>query len=125
MNHSILVVDPTPDDQIDSILSGYKIIYKTSGEEALRYIETNSPLAIVISEFQLGGKMDGMELFGKLETISPRTLRLLLTDSFSELDYTYAKERGHIHEFLSKPFQPKELSEKVTSLLKFYEETTD
>jgi response regulator RpfG family c-di-GMP phosphodiesterase len=125
MNYSILVVDPTPDDQIDSILSGYKIIYKTSGEEALEFIENNPPVAVVISEFQLAGEMDGMGLFGKLETTSSRTLRVLVTDSFSELDFTYAKERGHIHEFLSKPYTDKELSEKVIPLVQLYEETTD
>jgi DNA-binding NtrC family response regulator len=65
-------------------------------------METKGPYAVVVSDMRMP-EMDGLELICKLKSISPDTVRIVLTGQASMPAATGAINDGSIFRFLTKP----------------------
>lgn len=117
----VLIVDDDPD--IRGILAftledaGYMVREAGDGAEALLAMEKKAPDCLVLDLM-----MPGVDGFGVLRSkrqlgIAPDARVLILTCKTAERDYVRGWELG-ADEYLTKPFDPDELIDKVKELLK-------
>jgi len=87
--------------------SHYEVIGFTSAPEALNYLESNE-VDLIISDMRMP-EMRGDEFLAKTMSITPNTVRILLT-GYSDFDMTVsAINEGRIHRYMSKPWDNREL----------------
>ena len=123
MNSTVLMVDDDP-----SILSLYGTILKraeipsvrtTNVAKALNELK-HSEIALIISDQEMPA-MKGLQLLEEAKTISPETIRIMLTGHPSESLAIDAINLAAVHRFLVKPVKSKEFLEIVRSSLEHYE----
>ena len=116
MAHKILLVD---DDR--NILSGYQRVLRKAfdletalgGEEALRLLTMDGPFSLVVADMQMPG-MSGLELLDKAQTVSPDTIRIMLTGNTDQKTAADAVNQGQVFRFLTKPCSPRISSWRCT-----------
>jgi two-component system response regulator GlrR len=112
----ILVVDDDPDllhlIGIRLSVAGYAVTQASSGEEALERFHADHPQA-VITDLRMDG-MDGHALFTRLHEEAPSLPVIILTAHGTIPDAVAATQRG-VFSFLTKPFDGKELLERVAA----------
>lgn len=98
-------------------LSGFDVLACADGDEALELVRIHGGYVhLVITDLNLGPSLGGRELAGSLRSLFP-TLRILYI-SGSDEDTTVSREvDGGRAFFLSKPFTPKGLTDKVFAIL--------
>jgi DNA-binding NtrC family response regulator len=85
----------------------YQIKTCLSGEEALKILE-NEEIPLVIADQRMPG-MSGIELCAKLYEMKPDITRIILT-AYTETDLLIAAiHRGHVHDYIVKPWKKSEL----------------
>lgn len=89
---------------------GFEIMRSYSGADALKKIPGFKP-DLVLSDFRMPG-MDGLELLGELNKLSPRPLFILMTAYGSEEMVIDAFGKG-ADAYLKKPFEMDEVVEVV------------
>lgn len=118
MNH-ILVVDDEP--AIVTVVrgrlerEGFAVRAVASGEEALADIEMDPP-ELVVLDVMLPG-IDGFELLRQLRAADNSVPVIMLTARDEDVDKIVGLELG-ADDYLSKPFNPRELSARVRALLR-------
>jgi two-component system, cell cycle sensor histidine kinase and response regulator CckA len=93
-------------------------IIARDGEEGIRVYKKNHPdVQLVILDIEMPG-MSGDQVYDQLKTISP-DLKILLTSGYAKsyLEAKYFKRKLDPAMFMSKPFQFKQLSEKLKSIM--------
>lgn len=95
---------------------GMEVVTAMSGEEAIAALSSQEPFDIVISDVMMPG-VSGIELLRKVKDQSPGVKVLLLTGLKTEETVVDAFDLG-ADDFMTKPFNPKELSVRVKRLLK-------
>lgn len=95
---------------------GMEVVTAMSGEEAMAALGSQEPFDIVISDVMMPG-VSGIELLRKVKDQSPDVKVLLLTGLKTEETVVDAFDLG-ADDFMTKPFNPKELSVRVKRLLK-------
>ncbi len=95
---------------------GYRVYAAGSGQEAIAvYMEKRNEIDLVILDMILPG-MSGGETFDRLKEIDP-AIRVLLCSGYSiEGEAQQIMDRG-CNGFIQKPFQLKNLSQKVREIL--------
>jgi response regulator RpfG family c-di-GMP phosphodiesterase len=119
MPELILLVD---DDR--QILDGYRRSLRgeflldtvLSGQEALDQIQTKGPYAVVISDMRMPG-MDGIELLRRVKSVSPETVRIMLTGNADQDSAVEAINEGSIFRFLNKPCEKEKMAKTITAAL--------
>jgi CheY-like chemotaxis protein len=116
----ILVVDDEPSlaDTLALIfrLAGYRATAVYSGEEALAFIATDPPSAIVTDVVMPG--LDGIALARKVRMCYPNCPVLLFSGNADTQDLLEsARQEGHVFEVMAKPVPPPQMLDKVASLL--------
>jgi two-component system response regulator AtoC len=87
--------------------SDYRIKTCLSGEEALKIVEKED-FSLVIADQKMPG-MTGIELCQKLYETHPQTVRMILT-AYTETQFLLdAIHRGHVHDYIVKPWKKSEL----------------
>ena len=85
-----------------------------SGNEAIdrvqRACEAKKPFAVVICDMRMPG-IDGVETLEEIRTVSPNTVRLMLTGNADQQTAIDAINRGQIFRFYTKPFPLDQLGE--------------
>lgn len=118
MKRLILVVDDEPVIQrvIDIILqlSGFDCHTAANGHQALEKLQSN-PYEIVITDVNMPG-MDGMELLKEVRRNYPNT-DVLVISGFLEAEDGAALLQAGASDFLAKPFNAYELTDKITRIL--------
>jgi len=122
MDEKILFVD---DDF--NILEGYKrqlrkkfrIETVLEGGEGLTAVTERSPYAVVISDLRMPG-MSGIEFLSRVKTISPDSVRMMLTGYADLKTAMEAVNEGNIFRFLTKPCQPDILADALTAGIEQY-----
>ena len=114
----LLVVDDDPDMlrllSMRLTAAGYRVLAVTSAESALAQLALERP-ALVLSDVQLPGK-DGLALFDAVRAQHPSLPVILLTAHGTIPDAVEATARG-VFGYLTKPFDGKELLEKISQAL--------
>ncbi|MBI1822566.1 MAG: sigma-54-dependent Fis family transcriptional regulator [Nitrospirae bacterium] len=117
----ILVVDDEPNMRalFKKILAkeGYQVESASSGEEAVRRLETD-PFDLVISDLKMGG-MDGIQLLKKVKEKAPNTLVILLT-AFGTVDTAVSAMKEGAFDYLTKPVNNDEVKLVVKKALEIY-----
>jgi diguanylate cyclase (GGDEF)-like protein len=97
----------------------FQVLSTTSGHEALKLMERNSDLAMIISDQRMP-EMSGTELLRQSLTLAPDAVRIILT-AYSDLeDVLRAVNVAQVNRFLSKPFNPQELTHVVRGAIELY-----
>ena len=121
----LLVVDDDPD--MLRLLSmrlnsaGYKVTAVTSAESALNQLEIEHP-QLVLSDVRLPGR-DGLALFDEIRKNHPTLPVILLTAHGTIPDAVEATARG-VFTYLTKPYDARELLEKISQALALGAPTT-
>ncbi|MDM0088158.1 MULTISPECIES: sigma 54-interacting transcriptional regulator [unclassified Variovorax] len=114
----LLVVDDDPD--LLRLLSmrlnsaGYQVTAVTSAESALTQLEIEHP-QLVLSDVRLPGR-DGLALFDEIRKHHPTLPVILLTAHGTIPDAVEATARG-VFTYLTKPYDARELLEKISQAL--------
>jgi response regulator RpfG family c-di-GMP phosphodiesterase len=122
MSDRILFVDDDP-----NLLSAFQRNFRKQfnfdtalgGEEALRLLSTQGPYAVVVADMSMPG-MNGIELLERVQSVSPESVRLMLTGNADQQTAADAVNRGAVFRFLSKPCPQEELARTVESALKHH-----
>ena len=122
MAERILLVD---DDS--NILDGYRrslskeFLMETAlgGTQALALATEKGPYAVVISDMRMPG-MDGIQLLSHIKTVSPDTIRVMLTGNADMETAISAINEGSIFRFLNKPCSKEVMARTITAALVQY-----
>ncbi len=122
MNDCILLVDDDP-----LVLDGYRrclgrefsIETATGPNEALLLLEQKQTVAVVVSDMHMPG-MSGIELLSKVKTLSPDTVRIILTGNAELQTAIDAINEGNIFRFLVKPCSREAMGKSLTAGLLQY-----
>jgi two-component system response regulator GlrR len=114
----ILVVDDDPDMlrlvSMRLTAAGYAVTAVTSAESALTQLEIEHP-QLVLSDVRLPGR-DGLALFDEIRKRHPTLPVILLTAHGTIPDAVEATARG-VFTYLTKPYDGRELLEKISQAL--------
>ncbi len=122
MSDKVLCVD---DDA--NILAGYRrqlhkqfnLDTAQSAAEGLKTLSERGPFAVVVSDLRMPG-MDGIEFLGRVRSMWPNTVRVMLTGN-ADLDSAInAVNDGNIFRFLTKPCPANLLAKAITSSIEQY-----
>jgi response regulator RpfG family c-di-GMP phosphodiesterase len=119
---TLLVVDDEP-----GILSalrrllfdeGYRVLTAGSGREGLEMLAQNS-VQVIISDQRMP-EMCGTEFFGRVKTMYPNTVRLILSGYADLATVTESVNQGALYKFLAKPWNDDHLREQIREAFDFY-----
>lgn len=97
----------------------YDIRVADNGMKGLKIIRSESPFALVISDFRMPG-MDGIKFLAKVRELEPDTVRVMLT-GYADLDSAIeVVNKGRIFRFLTKPCPIEQLSGTIEDAIKQY-----
>ncbi len=91
----------------------------SSGAEGLQKIKDEPPFAAIVSDMRMPG-MNGAEFLKQARTVTPDTVRLLLTGHSDFNSAVSAVNEGQIFRFLSKPCPPPALQAALDSAVHQY-----
>ena len=119
MAEKILLVD----DEV-AVLEGYQRLLRrdfqtdiaVGGPRALIALQNSGPYAVVVSDMRMP-EMDGAQLLAKVKTISPDTIRVMLTGGADMQTAVSAVNEGSIFRFLTKPCTKETLARTLTASL--------
>ncbi len=111
-------------DDEERVLNSMRIMFRRacelhlakSGKEALEIIRNND-IDVIIADHKMP-QMTGVELLTEVKTLSPRTVRILLT-GYAELDAVEGSiNDGEVFRILTKPCPPDRLKETIALAVK-------
>jgi len=117
----ILVIDDEPDllslARARLELAGYDVVTASDGEEGLEKARTSTP-DLILLDLMLP-KMNGFEVCEalKIDEKYKHIPIIILTVKFQPVDIRFAKALG-ADAYITKPFEGKELIEKIKELIK-------
>ena len=118
-NELILLVDDEPSiielSRMYLERDGFRIETAADGELALAAVERHQP-ALVVLDVMLP-KLDGFEVCRRLRTSQTDTAILMLTARDEDIDKILGLELG-ADDYLTKPFNPRELVARVKAILR-------
>jgi len=98
----------------------YDLYFGCGGEEAVKILENEKDIAVIVSDMRMPG-MDGIAFLDKVHEICPHALCMVLS-AYSDLDSIMkAVNEGHIWRFITKPWNEKDLLLAVSNALELYE----
>lgn len=122
IKHRILIVDDETEnlDLLASTLRRGNLLFKaSSGEEALAIVD-NEEIHMVISDQRMPG-ISGTELLEALKGKREHVVRILITGYADMKVAVDAINKGKVHRYISKPFDPAELKSIVAMELQRFD----
>jgi signal transduction histidine kinase len=86
----------------------YQIYTARSGQEALKIFEDNDGIAIVVTDQRMPG-MTGVELLQHIKKQNKDVIRIILTAYTEVADIIVAINKGHIYQYIVKPWVENDL----------------
>lgn len=120
--YEILVVDDEPANLQKlkrTFVNDFEVHEATSGPEALETLRRR-PIAVVIADQRMPG-MTGVELLRACLKIRADAIRIILTGYTDVEDMMDAINQGHVHRYITKPWDPFSLRETVRMELERWE----
>jgi DNA-binding NtrC family response regulator len=112
----VLCVDDNPEQLASNArvlrAEPVQILTTTSPREALQILAA-TPIAVLVSDFEMPPEMSGVELCAAARAIAPHTVRVLLTGRGTFDTAVSGINDGEIFRFLSKPVMPDRLRKEV------------
>ena len=90
--------------------AGYRVTEAASGEQALTLFAA-APPALTISDIALG-RMDGIELLGRVKQVDPEALVIMIT-AYSSVETAIAALRRGAYDYITKPFINEDILQTV------------
>lgn len=119
---SILIVD---DDEfvlkaLEMTLDreGYHVFTAASGTDAIKKLSQIQPALIICDQIMPG--VSGIEVLKKAKQLHPDSIRILITAATDPQTAIEAINVGHVHQYLTKPWQDEQLRKIVRSSLDKY-----
>ena len=94
--------------------AGYGVIEASSADEALTLLCAGLPADLLISDVQMPGVLDGVDLARAARVVRPELVIALSSAHFTPGD---GELRGVVDDFLPKPYLPRRLVERAERLL--------
>lgn len=120
--HGLLVVDDEKEILRSlnlTFMDEYEVFMASSGAEALQILKRQR-IALVIADQRMP-EMTGAELLEKVLEIDPRIIRIILTGYTDTGSLIQAINRGHIYQYITKPWERHELRILVKRAVESYE----
>jgi len=120
--YSILVVDDEPANLQKlkrTFLGEFRVFEASSGESALEYLRKEQ-VAVIITDQRMPG-MSGVEFLKRSLEIRPETIRVILTGFTEVEDLMDAINDGHVHRYITKPWDPYSLKAMIRRELERWE----
>ncbi len=123
MNHKILFVDD--EENILKALqrlmrkSGYETFFASGGKEALQIIEREH-LSVVVTDMRMP-EMSGVELVKAANEIDRQSVKIILSGYSDIDDIMSAVNGGHIHSYITKPWQEADLMITLMNACEMFE----
>ncbi len=123
MRHKVLFVDDEP-----NILEAYKRQFRkifqvrtaVGGQTGIGIVMEEGPFSVVVSDLKMP-VMNGIEFLAKVKSLSPDTVRMMLT-GYADLQTAIdAVNEGNIFRFLTKPCPPDKLALAIGEGLRQYD----
>jgi CheY-like chemotaxis protein len=90
----------------------YEVLTSTSARGGLELLEESGPVAVVISDQRMP-EMTGVEFLARVFSMTPTTVRIILT-GFADMDAIIrAINDGHVYAYITKPWEPDQLKQVV------------
>lgn len=119
MAKKIMVVDDEPDIRklIEKILKkqGYKIVQCENGRQCIECLPKEKPDLVILDVMM--PELDGWETYKQINKIRPKQRVLFLTAVTFESQARKQMEKLKVPHYLTKPFDPPELIERVKVVL--------
>ena len=119
---AVLVVDDEPRilDALEAVLAAdFRVLRAGGGEAALEILRTDE-VAVIVTDYRMPG-MTGVELLRRSQEVAPDALCMVLT-AYTDVDSLMeAINTGRIYHFVSKPWDPLELTLVVRRAAERYE----
>jgi len=117
--HTLLLVDDEPANLQKlrrTFQNDYRVLTADSGESALQLLEEQAVSAIITDQRMPG--LTGVDLLRRSLDIQPEVVRIILT-GYTEVDYLMdAINEGHVHQYITKPWEPHALRQTVKQELR-------
>ena len=94
----------------------YEIIDFPSGEEAIEYLKAPNEINLILLDVFMEG-MDGISVLQELKKMN-KDLAIIIMTAYGSKDIVLQALRHRADDFIEKPFNIKELKEKILKLLK-------
>ncbi|MDI6100894.1 response regulator [Actinoplanes sp. NEAU-A12] len=94
----------------------HRLLLAGDGDEALRLLAENGPVAAVISDMRMPG-MDGIELLGRIQVDYPDIMRILHTGYGDMSTAIAAINAGGVYRYLPKPASRADICETVKTAI--------
>jgi PAS domain S-box-containing protein len=95
---------------------GYVVIEAVNGPTAIKAIESNSAIDLIISDIVLPGGMRGTEIVNLARSLRPK-LKVIFISGYTDGALMEQRDRIPDQAFLRKPFSPADLATKVREAL--------
>ncbi len=120
--YDVLVVDDEPANlqKLKRTLHGEFTVYEAGGGEEALQILRRQPVAVIITDQRMPG-LSGVELLRKAIEVCPDSVRIILTGYTEVEDLMDAINQGHVHRYITKPWEPFALKEAVKRELESWE----
>ncbi|HOB61480.1 MAG TPA: sigma-54 dependent transcriptional regulator [Candidatus Competibacteraceae bacterium] len=122
VRRNLLIVD----DEVDILQSlrltfvkEYEVFTASSGVEALEILAIQD-IDVIIADQRMPG-MTGAELLERAVQISPNTIRIILTGYTDTASLVQAVNKGHIYQYITKPWERQELKLVIKRALESYD----
>jgi two-component system cell cycle sensor histidine kinase/response regulator CckA len=109
------IKDASVRESLAELLSelGYEVIACENGEEAVKIYQEQGPFDLVILDYTMPGKWNGIEVLRELKKVNPKVKAILATGYAQTETVVLAKQGGFkevgFKEVLVKPFEVGEL----------------
>jgi CheY-like chemotaxis protein len=123
MEHTILFVDD--EENILKALrrlmrkTGYNTFFAQSGREALELIREQK-FSVIVTDMRMP-EMNGVELVREANLIDPVSIKVVLSGYSDIDDIMSAVNGGHIHSYITKPWQEADLTISLMNACELYE----
>ncbi|MFH2122472.1 MAG: response regulator [Pseudomonadota bacterium] len=92
----------------ESLCDEFEIFTAISGEEALKLLEKEGEMALVVTDQRMPG-IKGTNLLAMIREIMPRAERIIITGYTDPQDIIAAINEGHVYRYILKPWNVDEL----------------
>lgn len=109
--------DPSVAGMVEVMLTdlGHRVVRSANADEALRILQSDTQIDVLVSDVVMPGDMNGVALAGKAEQLRPG-IRILLSSGYAGEALEESLAHGRDWPFLRKPYLASELAEALAGL---------